>query len=232
MAHEKTENCLLEGNKLHLEQLEIIKYLGDVLAVNTVIDEDRNLSFVNYGEIITSHLEAVNFVKRYATKKVSRKFDIIVTSAAGYPLDQTYYQTVKGMISPMHALAENGNMIVMSSCAEGLGSDDFIQSQKRLAKVGGDAFLSEISKRKLARNDEWQTQMQLKASKKINISLYTEGLSTVEKNLTGVEVIDNVEKKIKDLLRSKEKKSIAVIPEGPYIVPAYEAAENETEGRV
>src|SRR5690349_2656827 len=59
MAHPKADNCILEGNPLHEEQLEIVRMLGPVLAVNTVIDEHRRLSFVNYGEIIESHLQAV-----------------------------------------------------------------------------------------------------------------------------------------------------------------------------
>ena len=54
--------CNLAGNPLHEEQLEIVRMLGDVYAVNTVIDEDRDLVHVNFGEVIESHLEAVAFV--------------------------------------------------------------------------------------------------------------------------------------------------------------------------
>jgi nickel-dependent lactate racemase len=66
MSHPKADNCVLDGNPLHEEQLEIVRKLGHVLAVNTVIDEHRRLSFVNYGEIIASHLDAVAFTWDYA----------------------------------------------------------------------------------------------------------------------------------------------------------------------
>ena len=36
--------------------------IGDIYAVNTVVDEDRDLVFVNFGEIIASHLAAVDFI--------------------------------------------------------------------------------------------------------------------------------------------------------------------------
>ena len=36
--------------------------LGEVYALNTVIDEDRDLVHVNFGEVIASHLAAVAFV--------------------------------------------------------------------------------------------------------------------------------------------------------------------------
>ena len=52
----------LAGNPLHEEQLEIVRMLGDVLALNTVINEQRELVFVSFGEIIASHLAAVKFV--------------------------------------------------------------------------------------------------------------------------------------------------------------------------
>ena len=104
MAHPKADNCILEGNPLHEEQLEIVRMLGKVLAVNTVIDEHRRLSFVNYGEIVASHMDAVAFTERYSRVPVPRRFATVVTSAAGYPLDKTYYQTVKGMVGPVDIL--------------------------------------------------------------------------------------------------------------------------------
>ena len=39
---------------------------GGALALNTVIDEERRLSFVSFGEIVESHLDAVRFMSEYA----------------------------------------------------------------------------------------------------------------------------------------------------------------------
>ncbi len=50
------------GNPLHEEQLEIVRMLGEVYALNTVLDEDRDLVCVTFGEIIASHQAAVDFV--------------------------------------------------------------------------------------------------------------------------------------------------------------------------
>jgi lactate racemase len=52
----------LIGNPLHEEQLEIVRGLGDVYGLNTVIDDDRDLAYVNFGEIVGSHAAAVEFV--------------------------------------------------------------------------------------------------------------------------------------------------------------------------
>ena len=134
-------SCNLAGNPLHEEQLEIVKILGDgILGLNTVIDEERDLNFVSFGEIIASHGAAVDFVRASTEVPVGRKFNTVVTSSAGYPLDQTFYQTVKGMVTPLDILAPGGTLIIVSDCAEGMGSPEFRASQGRLVELGPDRF--------------------------------------------------------------------------------------------
>ena len=221
MAHPRAANCILDGNPLHEEQLAIVKMLGKVYALNTVIDEHRNLSFVNFGEIIQSHLQAVAFCRDYAEVPVTRRFKTVVTSAAGYPLDKTYYQTVKGMVGPLDILEPGGNLIIASDCSEGMGSHEYVEAQRRLIDLGSDGFFADISKKQYADIDEWQTQMQLKPMKVGSVSLYTKGLSAEQRALTGVRMIDSVEEAIADSVRSTGDRHVAIVPEGPYVVPVY-----------
>jgi len=59
LKQEGVENCRLEGNPLHEEQIAALRRVGRSFAVNTVIGEDRRVSFVNFGDIEKSHLSAV-----------------------------------------------------------------------------------------------------------------------------------------------------------------------------
>jgi lactate racemase len=211
--------CNLAGNPLHEEQLEIVRMLGDVYAVNTVIDEDRDLVHVNFGEVIASHLTAVAFVADSARVPVGRRFSTIVTSAAGHPLDGTYYQTVKGMVTPLDILEPGGTLIVASACSEGFGSHEFRAAQKRLRTLGSEAFLQSLLAKRFADVDEWQTEMQLKATRVGRVQLYTTGLDPEERSLTGVETIDSVEGALSAALARAGDPAVAVVPEGPYVVP-------------
>ncbi len=224
MSHPKADNCVLEGNPLHEEQLEIVRKLGHVLAVNIVIDEQRRLSFVNYGEIIASHLGAVAFTRGYVQVPVKRRFGTVVTSAAGYPLDKTYYQTVKGMVGPVDILERGGNLVVVSECSEGLGSEEYADAQRRLIRMGADGFFADISRKQFADIDEWQTQMQLKPMKAGSVHLYSGGLSGEDRRLTGVNLIDSVEEVLHRFVEASGDTSVAVVPEGPYVVPVYQPA--------
>lgn len=219
MADPSAVACNLVNNPLHEEQLEIVKLLGGAMGLNTVIDEQRQLSFVNFGEIVASHDQAVNFVRRYCEVPASKKYRTVVTTASGYPLDKTYYQTIKGMVGAMNILEPGGDLIIASECSEGFGSQEFAESQRRLVAVGPQNFLNGILQKSHADVDEWQTQMQLKPMSVGNIQLYAPLLSDEEWSLTGVERIESVENAILESVQRQGNSDIAVIPEGPYVEP-------------
>jgi nickel-dependent lactate racemase len=219
MEHPSAANCVLDGNPLHETQLEIVAMLGGALALNTVIDEERNLAFVNFGEIEASHLAAVDFARRYTEVPVEGTFETVLTSAAGYPLDKTYYQTVKGMVAPMGIMAEGAELIIASACSEGMGSAEFVDAQRRLVTDGPEHFLEAISRKRFADIDEWQTEMQLKPMRIGSIRLYSEGLNEADRALTGVEVVPSVADAVLASVARSGDRRVAVIPEGPYVVP-------------
>lgn len=221
MEHPNARNCVLDGNPLYEVQLAVLKALGGAYGVNAVIDDHRRLSFINFGEIVASHLAAVAHIRGFAELPIDRRFATVLTSAAGYPLDRTYYQTVKGMVAPMDILAPGGELIVASACSEGMGSREFIDAQKRFVAQGPEAFLDSLKAKQRADIDEWQTEMQLKPMRVGAIRLYAEGLKGEQRGLTGVSMIDDLGAAIAASVKRSGDRRIAVVPEGPYVVPQY-----------
>jgi nickel-dependent lactate racemase len=219
--------CNLIGNPLHEEQLEIVRRLGDVYGLNTVLDEDRDLVCVTFGEIIASHAAAVDFVSGVTRVPASRKFKTLVTSSAGYPLDKTYYQTIKGMVTPLDILEPGGTLIIASACSEGFGSEEFRAAQRRLIELGPHKFLATLTAKSLADVDEWQTEMQLKSMRVGRIELYTSGLSAEEREITGVEMIADVDEAVARSIERANDAAVAVIPEGPYVVPYFDGGRSQ-----
>ena len=220
MESEFASSCNLASNPLHETQLEIVQMLrGPVLSLNTVLDEHRNLMFVSFGEVVASHLKAVDFARDSCEVSVGRRFRTVVTSSAGYPLDKTYYQTVKGMVTPLDILEPGGELIIVSACSEGFGSDEFKAAQERLVALGPDRFLQSIESKALADIDEWQTEMQLKPMRVGRIHLYSPGLDDNDTVATGVEMVADVTDAIAASMQRQNDAAVAVIPEGPYVVP-------------
>ncbi|MCW6507111.1 nickel-dependent lactate racemase [Lichenifustis flavocetrariae] len=216
--------CNLIGNPLHEEQLEIVRMLGYCYALNTVIDEDRDLVFVSFGEIIASHQAAVDFVSGATHVPVGRKFSTVVTSSAGYPLDKTYYQTIKGMVTPLDILAPGGTLIMASECSEGFGSAEFREAQQRLVDLGPERFLATLTAKSLAEVDEWQTEMQVKSLRVGRVELYTTGLAQADRDVTGVHLVTNIDEAVAAAITRSGDSAVAVIPEGPYVIPYHQPA--------
>jgi len=216
-----TTNCVIEDNPLHQEELEIVRTIGGILALNVAIDEKRRIGFVNFGEIEASHLEAVAFMRNHAEINLPRRFKTVVTTSAGYPLDKTYYQTVKGMVGVVDILQPGGTIIIASECSEGMGSREFVSAQQLLCELGPDRFMSILESRDKARIDEWQTEMLLKALRVGTIQLYTSGLSQNDLSSVFVESVFSLNEAVAKTLKANGPHDIAVVPEGPYVIPLY-----------
>jgi len=221
LEHPNSANCVIEGNPLHEAQIEIVRAIGGIVALNVAIDEKRRIGFVNFGEIEASHREAVEYMRKCAEVAVPRRFRTVVTSSAGYPLDRTYYQTVKGMVSALDILEPGGTIIIASECSEGMGSDEFVAAQRLLLETGPDRFLSVLGSRDRARVDEWQTEMLLKALRVGTVKLYTTGLGEEGLKDVAVEPVSSVEAAVAESVKAHGDPDIAVVPEGPYVVPLY-----------
>ncbi len=267
LAHPRAANCIMKGNPVHEELLQIARMAGDcnakplntvgailprspaqaveaasqsggrplkdrpygvrrpgslgIFAVNVVIDADRRPAYIDFGGIEESHYAAVSFIRPYVESRVGRRYRTVVTSAGGYPLDKTYYQTVKGMVGAMDILEPGGDLFIVSECSEGMGSAEYVDAQRRLITLGPQGFVLEIANKQSASIDEWQTQMQLKAMLAGRIHVHAPCLSAADAELTGVGMIDDIVRAI----RESGDRRIAVIPEGPYVVPMHGGSE-------
>jgi nickel-dependent lactate racemase len=219
LEHEKSANCIVEGNPLHEEQIEIVRKIGGIVALNVVIDEKRNIGYVNFGEVEASHREAVAFMRKHAEVTLPRRFRTIVTTSAGYPLDRTYYQTVKGMVGVVDILEPGGTIIIASECSEGMGSSEFVAAQRLLCEVGPDHFMSILTGRDKAHIDEWQTEMLVKALRVGTILLHTTGLGKEDLKDVFVEPVSSIEEAVMASVKAHGDPDVAVVPEGPYVIP-------------
>lgn len=222
LGHPGAATCNLLNNPLDEAQNEVLGMIGKTLAMNLVIDEARALSFASFGAIAESHGAAVAFAQRFFRVGVPCSFPVVVCSAAGYPLDATYYQSVKGICCGASVLSAGGHLLVAAECSEGFGSSEFRASQSRLCRMGNAAFLAEAHSRPLAMIDEWQTVMLAKATSNILVHLFAEGLTEKEHALTHAHPVRKLGSQIHQAMERSGERRIVVIPEGPYVAPFIE----------
>lgn len=115
-------------NPVHEEALAIADLAGGAdFIINVVLDEARRVTGVYCGDMRPAHLAGMEQAERQAKVVVPAPVDIVVTTAAGYPLDLTFYQGVKGMVAALPILKPGGTLIIAQENAEGLGGPEFTE---------------------------------------------------------------------------------------------------------
>ena len=93
--------------------------------------------------------------ERQAKAALDEPVDIVVTTAAGYPLDLTFYQGVKGMVAALPIVKPGGSIIIAQENAEGIGGPEFAELMLgRRHRTGSWGRLL----RRFVRIDQWQLQ--------------------------------------------------------------------------
>lgn len=222
MEHPNARACVLRGNPLHEEQLEIAGLIqGPITSVNVVLDSHRNVTACTFGDLVASHAAAIDLASDTSTVSVPRRYSTVVTSAGGFPLDQTYYQTIKAMVSPLQIVEPGGDLIVVSDCSEGLGSTEFRDAQERLVASGPEDFIASLQAKDFADIDEWQSEKLVHSLRHCNLTLFAPGLAEADHKLTGVAYTNDLDGAIDASVLRHGDPAVAVVVDGPYIVPAF-----------
>ncbi len=217
LEHPNARNGVLQGNPVHEENTWIARHTGCDFIVNTVIDEKRQILSVVAGDMEAAFLEGVRFVEKLVTDTVPEPVDVVVTSSAGYPLDTTYYQSVKGMVTAMEIVKPGGTIILAASMSEGIGSAAFERLFDENPAIEG--FMDRILHTDYFVMDQWQLEELAKVRRKAKVKVVTEGLSPETLSRLFVESTPSIEAAVADALAEYgDKATIAVVPKGPYVL--------------
>lgn len=205
-------------NPVHDEALVIADLAGGAdFIVNTVLDEQRRVTGVYCGDLRAAHVQGMLQAERQAKVIVPEPVDIVVTTSAGYPLDLTFYQGVKGMVAALPVLKPGGTLIIAQENAEGIGGPEF--SELILGEVSLESFMVQAFRGEVCVIDQWQLQEMQKVACRARIMNYSTGLDAETQRRLFVEPIASVEAGVAAALAEHGPDAkIAVIPEGPYVL--------------
>lgn len=217
LEHPQADCGMLHHNPVHEENTWIARRAGCDFIVNVVIDADRKLLKVFAGDMVQAFEEGVAFVREVVTDTLDEPVDIVVTSCAGYPLDTTFYQAVKGMTGALPIVKPGGTIILAASLTEGIGSPEF----QRLFQENSDleSFVQRILSKDYFVMDQWQLEELAKVRRKARVKVVSDGLPAETLNRLFVEAASTVEQAVAESLAEYgESARIAVIPKGPYVL--------------
>lgn len=226
LADPRADNGVLDGNPCHEIAMKVARTVGVHFLFNVAIAQDRQIAGIYCGDLVEAHLTGCEQVARWATAEIAGPFDLVVTCGGGYPLDQTFYQTVKGMCTALPALGPDTTLLQVSHCCQRLGSNAYTELIMTWAG-NWRGFLDHIREhRNETKLDQWELQMQCRVLARIgveNLWLATDGIEPdVQKlmNLTPIlgdgDAAVRAQRAIDEYVAAHPAARIAVIPEGPY----------------
>jgi nickel-dependent lactate racemase len=220
------DNGILDGNPCHDIALRVAKTVGVDLLFNVAITRDRKIAGIYCGDLEAAHAAGCEQVAQWTTAQIDGPFDLVVTNGGGFPLDQTFYQTVKGMCTALPALAPGSTLLQVSNCAEQLGSDHYTEL---MLQWGDDwrGFLSNIEAHACKTElDQWEFQMQCRVLERIGLEglvLATDGIPAEVMDVIAVtpaagegDAASRAQQVIDDFTAARPDARIAAIPDGPY----------------
>jgi lactate racemase len=219
IEHPRADCGILDGNPVHEENTRIAKMAGCDFIVNVCIDGQRRITWVGAGDMEQAWLEGVKFCESVVKVTLPEPVDVVVTSCAGYPLDTTWYQAVKGLTGALPIVKQGGTIIMAASLSEGLGSPEF----QRLMRENQDlrAFKQRILGKDYFVMDQWQLEELAKVVNRCKVKVVSDGVPVETLRGCFVEPVESVEKAVAaSLAEYGSKARIAVIPKGPYVLPA------------
>ncbi|MCI0494138.1 hypothetical protein L0Z72_03955, partial [candidate division KSB1 bacterium] len=199
------------------ESLEIAKMAGMDFIVNVALNENKQIVGIFAGDIEKAHEQGVAFVREKVGDSVPEPVNIVITTSAGYPLDATFYQAIKGLTAALPIVKQGGTIILAAECREGLGSPEFSQLVRETTDI--DQFMQNIFRDDYFVVDQWQMEEYAKVLRKAEVYLFSEGIALEDRENIFATPIMSIEEGIALALKKHGGKArIAVIPKGPYIL--------------
>jgi nickel-dependent lactate racemase len=208
---------VLEGNPTQ----EQVRRGGSLLPVDFLVNltQNRKRQITRFfcGEVMAAHSAGCAFARETAMVACPRPFPVVVTTNAGYPLDQNLYQAVKGMSAAAQIVEQDGLILAASRCNDGFpqhGNFRTLLFDHRSPRE----LLETITAPGFSLYDQWEAQLLAIIALKARVGLYSD-LDPAEVERAHLEAVRDIGARLEDELARRGDVPIAVLPEGPMTIP-------------
>jgi lactate racemase len=201
---------------------EQIRHSGSLLPVdflvNVTINRRREITGYFCGEVLAAHAQGCAFARQTAMAPCKQAYPLVVTTNAGYPLDQNLYQTVKGMSAGAQIVEDGGYILTAARCNDGFPAHGnyrkllFDHSTPR-------ALLDTILSPGFSVYDQWEAQLHAIIALKARCGLVS-SLPEADVRRAFLEPVEDASARVaEELARLGKDAPVAVLPEGPMTIP-------------
>jgi nickel-dependent lactate racemase len=189
--------------------------------LNVTLNRDKEITAVFAGELFEAHDRGCAFAKEHAMIRCDHRFDVVITSNSGYPLDQNLYQAVKGMSAAHKIVKQGGTIICAAECSDGLPNHGNYARILQMRKTPHE-ILEMINDPAFEIFDQWQVQKQAVIQVWADVYVYST-LSDEDVAKAMFTPTHDIEQTLEELKKKYgENMTVAVLPLGPLTIPYVE----------
>ena len=207
------------GNPVHDDVRAIAAATGVDFAFDVALNREQQIVAAFGGEVLAMHAAARAAVRQVSMRPVRQFFDVVVTTNAGYPLDQNLYQAVKGISAAANVVRPGGLIICAAECADGFPDHGSFR-QVLASEPSPRRLLASIAGRTHTVPDQWQVQVLARVLRRARVGMYTATLS--DRDLRGAHLFavpDIAAAVHAELAAAGPQARACVLPEGPQTIP-------------
>lgn len=209
----------IDDNPLHHELLAIAAMARHDFLLDVTLGPgkpgSRPITQVFAGDPVEAHRAGVKWISGVMLETVNAPVDAVITTAAGYPLDLTYYQAIKGVTAAQHIVRDGGTILLLAQCSEGTGAAEFT----RMFTTMDDCEFMRTIEGSPVEIDQWQLEKLALVTRRVNVLWYVPGVPRELQSKVWGRTFATPEEAVAGLFTSLPPGArIAVIPEGPYVL--------------
>jgi nickel-dependent lactate racemase len=118
---------LLEGNPIHEECERVAALVAPAFSINTIVDERKRAVKLFCGDWRLAHRAACEYYLQKFAVTVPAKREVVIASCGGFPHDINLIQAHKALDMAALACKDDGIIILLAECSDGLGRPDFLK---------------------------------------------------------------------------------------------------------
>jgi lactate racemase len=220
IGHPQATWAVCQGNPVHDDIRAVVGAVGAVdFALDVVLNREQEIVEAFGGALFPMHAAARHAAKRLAMRPVPGLFDVVVTTNAGFPLDQNLYQSVKGMSAGATVVRDGGTIVCAAECRDGFPDHGSYREVLESAPSPR-ALLDAIEARPETLPDQWQVQVQAKVQSRARVVMRTSYLSDHALAAAHLEQTADIGGTVAEALAAAGPDArVCVLPEGPQTIP-------------
>lgn len=151
----------LEDNPVYRDLAEVGRWIPNWISWQMVLDEQGGIRHSAVGPPVEVHRELAAKALSLLRMPIGERGDVVIASAGGHPSDVNLIQAHKSIHHAFQAVRENGWLIVLAECSEGIGSETFLS----YFDCGSSAAIAERLKREYRLNGQTALALRIKTEK-------------------------------------------------------------------